>query len=72
MQYQVKVIPNAKQEKLVEENGMIKVWLTAHPEAGKANLALIKLLSKYFKVSKSSVKILRGEKSKEKIVEIYD
>lgn len=37
-----------------------------------ANLELIDLLSEYFNVSKSSVKILRGLKSKRKLIEILE
>ena len=66
----VKVIPNAKQNKVLEEEERIKAYITALPSDGRANKALIDLLANHFKVKKSSVKIIRGEKSREKIVEI--
>ena len=68
MQIAVKVIPNAKQNKIVEENGRFKVYLTAPPVDGKANKALIEFLAENFKIKKSQVKIIRGEKGREKIV----
>jgi len=67
----VKVITNTKQEKIKEiAKNEFKIYLTCLPEKGKANKALIKLLSKYFKVSKSGIRIISGEKSHEKILEI--
>lgn len=48
----------------------LKCAVTAVPEKGKANKALIQLLSKHFGVSKSSITIVRGETSRLKIIEI--
>ncbi len=66
----IKVIPNAKKNKLVEEPGRIKVYLTAPAVEGKANSALIEFLAEHFKVKKSSISIIRGATSREKVVEI--
>lgn len=66
----IKVIPNAKQNKLVEEPGRLKVYLTAPPVNGKANKALIAFLAEHFNVKKSAVKIVRGESGREKVVAI--
>ncbi len=67
---QVKVITNAKKNEVIEQEEKFKIYLTTAPVAGKANKALIRLLAEYFKVKKSYVQIIKGEKSKEKIVEI--
>jgi hypothetical protein len=48
----------------------IKVKVTAPPIEGKANEALIKFLAKEFKISASSVEIIKGHNSREKIVRI--
>jgi len=67
----VKVKPMSKEEgvvKLSEDTYEVKV--RAVPEGGKANERLIELLSKHFKVPKSSVKILRGNTSRNKLIEI--
>ncbi len=48
----------------------LKIYLTAVPIQGKANKELIKLLSEKLSVSKSKIKIIKGEKSKEKIIEV--
>lgn len=66
----IKVIPNAKVNKLTEETGRIKVHLTAKAVDGKANQALIEFLAEHYKVRKSQVSILRGQKARDKVVEI--
>ncbi|MCK5476133.1 MAG: DUF167 domain-containing protein [Candidatus Pacebacteria bacterium] len=48
----------------------LKIYLTAVPVDGKANKELIKLLSKELNVSKSKINIIKGEKNKEKIIEV--
>jgi uncharacterized protein (TIGR00251 family) len=68
----IKVIPNAKQNRLVEEPGRLKVYLTARAVEGKANAALIDFLAEHFDVRKSSISIIRGLTSREKVVEIRD
>lgn len=50
----------------------LKIYLTAVPVDGKANKELIKLLSEKLNVSKSKISIIKGEKSKEKIIEVDD
>ena len=51
-------------------NNEIIIGITAKPEKGEANREIIKKLSKYFDVSKSKVKIIAGEKSRKKLVEV--
>ena len=55
------IIQNAQGEK------QLKVYITAIPEKGKANKALINLLSKTLKISKQNISIVAGEKSRNKI-----
>lgn len=53
-----------------EEEGQIYfVKLKSHPEEGKANLELIKILQKYFG---KEVRIKSGFRSRNKLVEIGD
>lgn len=51
-------------------NDEITIGIKAKPEKGEANKEIIKKLSKYFDVSKSKVKIIAGEKSRKKLVEV--
>ena len=70
MKVKVIVKPGSKQEKVVSEDDELVVYLHARAHDGEANKALVKILSEHFKVSKSCVSIIRGEKSREKLVEI--
>lgn len=48
----------------------ITVGVTSRPERGKANQELVRKLAKHFKIPTSQVQILKGLKSKSKIVNI--
>ena len=49
-----------------EGQKVLRVRVTAVPENGKANEALIKLLSKTFHLAKSKIVLIRGETSRVK------
>ena len=49
---------------------ILRVKVTAIPESGKANEALMKLLSEFFKVPKSKITLIRGTRSRVKHLEI--
>lgn len=66
----IKIVPNAKAEKLVKEADRYKVYVTAPAVDGKANQRLVEFLAAHFKVKKSAVAILRGQTSRLKVVEI--
>lgn len=51
---------------LGEREGALRVAVTAAPEKGKANRAIIDLLSKSFGVAKSSIELVAGETSPQK------
>ncbi len=71
MRIYIKVIPKSSQSKIEKmEDGSYKVWVTVVPEKGKANQAVVKLLSKYFKVAKSQIEIVGGKTAREKIVDV--
>ena len=67
----LKLKPNSKEEKVIKikANDFV-VWVKAKPEKNKANLALIKVLAKYFGVIQKNVMIERGFGSRKKIVRI--
>ena len=71
--YLITVKPGSSQEKIVQTGeGEYTVYLRAKPHGGEANTALIKLLSKYFNVPKTSIAITRGAKSHIKEIQIPD
>ena len=48
----------------------LKVMVTAVPEGGKANEAVIKLLAKYLKLPKSALEIVSGALDRRKTLKI--
>ena len=71
MQKRVKVKPNSKQQKIIEElDGSLTVHLKSPPVNGKANQELIKILAKKFNIPKSDVIIKSGLSSRHKLIEI--
>jgi len=72
MRYTTKVKPGSTKGPLVvtEADGLLTVYLRERAADGKANEALIKLLSKHFGVPKTKLQIIRGHTSRTKIIEI--
>jgi len=71
MKYTIKIIPKSSENKIIEHyDDFLKIKLCSIPERGKANEELIKFLSKYFKIPKSNIEIVKGHTSRNKIVEI--
>ncbi len=71
MQIEIRVVPNSKISRLERVSDVsCKVWLDVKPIDNKANIALVELLSEHFNTAKSNIVILRGIKSKIKLVEI--
>ncbi|MDN5358883.1 MAG: uncharacterized protein PWP76_726 [Candidatus Diapherotrites archaeon] len=70
MQLLVRVVPNAKRAKVEETENGLKIWVDAPAVEGKANKRLIEILAKHFGVKKNAIRIVRGGKSREKVVAI--
>jgi len=71
MKLPVKIQPKSSKEAVEQlANGSYKIFVHSPPIDGKANTAVVEVLAKYFNVAKSNVKIISGEKSRNKIVEI--
>ena len=67
----VKVLPRSSVNQVVgDEEGVIKVKLTAPPVEGKANKALVQFLSKQLGVARRDVEIVSGERSRIKSIRI--
>jgi uncharacterized protein (TIGR00251 family) len=65
----VKVSPGAKRNQVKGvDAGALKVAVTAPPEKGKANEAVVELLADYFGLPRREVSILRGHTSRSKVV----
>ena len=66
----IRVSPKASRNKIKKEGQTFKVYLTKTAHDGLANRQLIELLADYFRVKRYQVKIVRGEKSRDKIIEV--
>jgi uncharacterized protein (TIGR00251 family) len=65
--FHVRVSPGASKEKVIgEHGGALKVSVTAPPEKGKANTALLKLLAKVIGVNRQDLSIISGETGRTK------
>lgn len=72
MKLNIKVVPRASKDRIVEENGALKIYVTSPAVDGMANKAVIESLADHFKTKKRMVKIISGEKSRNKTVEILE
>jgi len=72
MKLRIKVFPKSSREELVEKDGLVKAYVKAPPDKGKANKAVIALIAKKFKVAKSNVEIKIGKTGRNKIVEVRE
>lgn len=63
------ISPRASKNKIKgERNGALAIALTSPPIEGRANEELIEFLSEIFSVSKTRIKILRGQRGRHKLV----
>ena len=63
----LRVRPGARRNEIALEGDLIRVQVTAAPEDGKANAAVVKLLAKALGVAKSRLVLERGATSRDKI-----
>ena len=47
-----------------------KIWTTAIPEHGGANFAVIEIIAEFFYIAPSTIRIISGNKSKHKLIEL--
>ncbi|MBP6892705.1 DUF167 domain-containing protein [Candidatus Babeliales bacterium] len=64
---ELKVVPQSGKLMLIlDKSGMLKAFLKAAPEDGKANKELIELIANFVNVTKKSVEIIKGLTSRKK------
>ena len=67
----IKVVPGARRDRLVGKHGdAIKVQVSAPPEGGKANQAVVALIAGALGVGKRKVMIVRGHAQPRKLIRI--
>lgn len=73
--FPIRVIPKSSRQALKIEQQpdgtqQIRIYVTSAPEDGKANQDVIKVLAKNLHLPKSAFQIVRGSKSKDKVVKV--
>ena len=68
----VRVTPRASKDEIVgwRDDGVLLVRLTAPPVEGAANEALCRLIARAVRVAPSRVSVVRGERSRDKVVAV--
>ena len=70
MKITVRVIPRAKINQVeVQPDGVVRVHTTTAPTDGKATNDVIKMLAQHYGVPKTSIKLIRGATSRDKVFE---
>lgn len=68
---EVKVQPRSSRNQIAgEQEGALKVKLTAPPVEGEANQALIDFMARFLKLPRKNIVLLRGETARNKLIEI--
>lgn len=71
MKISAKIKPNSRHREVVaNDDGSLTIYAKAPAIEGRANLAAVKLMAKYYGVAPSRVKLVRGVTSRNKIFEI--
>lgn len=72
LRLELRVQPGAKADRvegvetLADGTAVLKLRVTAPPEGGKANAAVVKLLAKRWKLAKSDIAVIAGETARRK------
>ena len=72
MEFDIRVQPKAGRNSVEIDGDKVTARVTAAPEGGKANDAVVALLAKRLKVAKRRVHIVRGHKARDKRLRIED
>jgi len=69
MRVKIKVKPGSGKQKIEKAEEGYVVWLKERAEDNKANIELLKLMKKYLG---KNIKIIKGVRSRDKIIEVRD
>lgn len=73
MLIKVRVFPKSKKSEIIKKsNNRFEIKVKEKAERGLANKAVFEIISVYFKIPKSRIRLLKGFKSQNKIFEIKD
>ena len=67
----VRVTPRARQNKVQPQaDGSLKVYVTAPPEDGRANEAVVEVIAEWLGVKRREVEIIRGAACRNKVIRV--
>ena len=73
MRLKVKVQPGSKTDEVTKlSDGTFRVQVKAPARQGKANQAVVKTVARFLGIPKSSVRLVAGQRARNKILEIPD
>jgi uncharacterized protein (TIGR00251 family) len=64
----IRAYPNSTEKKIVVTEFSIEVYVKESADKGKANRSILALISKTYNISSSSLSIIRGLKTRNKII----
>jgi len=70
--FTLRVTPKASRNELRGGAGDLRAYVTCVPEAGKANAAVVKLLSKALGVPKTRLQLVRGQTARDKTFRVLE
>ena len=71
MQVRVRVTAGAKRETIEElSNTRLEIAVKQKPAQGAANVRVVEIVARYYKVPKNKVRIVRGHATPSKILEV--
>ncbi len=71
MLVKVRVFPGSKKEKITKTtDNSFEIKIKEKPERGEANKKLILVLSSYFKIPQSKVRLIKGFRQRNKIFKV--
>jgi len=71
MLIKAKIFPNSRKEEVIKKSeDSFEIKVKEKPVMGLANRGATKILSSYFKIPKSKIRLIRGFKKRNKIFEI--
>jgi hypothetical protein len=71
MLIKVKVFPDSKEEEIIKKSeDSFEVKVREKPIKGEANKRVLEMLSSYFKIPESKIKLIKGGKERNKIFEV--
>jgi len=67
---EIKVYPKSSTQEVLVKDGIVKVYIKASPDKGKANDEVREVVAEFYKTKKRWVKIIKGKTNRNKVLEI--